>query len=342
VQPVVSVLVPAHRGHASLLRASVPPVFDAATPLEVVLVHTGEPGAAPSVDARVRLVEAGPEAGFCRAINAGIEASRAQLVLFSNADLFLTDGYVDELVRVLEARGAACAGGKLLRLDLATGRATRTLDTTGLVVGRSRRAWDRGEGSPDVGQYGDDEEVFGVSGAGLLVRRSALERVRIGAEYLDESFVAYKDDVDLAWRLRLAGLSCRYVPTAVAYHARTSRGLGGRAYLRAPLAYHRNEARKPPSVRRRSLVNHWLLLVKNEGAGSFVRDAPWIVGREVLSLGYTLATTPGAAGAVPAFLSALPGALAKRRAISRTTVVRPDELRRRWFGTPRRPRSNRA
>jgi GT2 family glycosyltransferase len=343
VGSTVSVLVPAERRHTNLLRASIPPLFDAETPLEVVLVHAGPRGTAPEVDPRARVVEAGAGAGFCRAINAGISATGGELVLFSNADLFAPGSYVDELARFLARRPAvACAGGKLLRYDLATARATRAVDSTGLVVGRSRRSWDRGEGEPDVGLYDEEEEMFGLSGAGLLIRREALESARVAGEYLDETFVAYKDDVDLAWRLRRLGLSCWYVPSAVAHHARTSRGRGGRPYGAAPLAYLRSEAEKPAYVRRRSLANQWLLLAKNEEAADFLRDAPWILGRETAGLAYRAATTPGTLSAVAGALRLLPTAVRKRSELSRRSVAAPGELRRRWFRTGSRPRSSRA
>jgi GT2 family glycosyltransferase len=332
-RPVVSVLVPGHRAHTYLLRESIPPLFDARTPVEVVLVHTGATGAAPHVHPRVRTTEAGRPAGFCRAINAGIRATEGELVLVSNADLFLSGAYVDELAGFLERRpDAACAGGKIRRYDLARQRTTSVVDSTGIVVGRSRRAWDRGEGEPDVGLYDTEEEVFGLSGAGLLIRRTALERARVAGEYLDESFVAYKDDVDLAWRLRRLGLTCWYVPSAVGHHARTSRGLGGRVYAFAPLAYHRNESTKPPFVRVRSLANQWLMLVKNEEAGDCLRDAPWILGREASVLAYSAVASPQIArDAVAAFVRALPGALWKRELLRRRAAGPAGELRRRWF-----------
>jgi GT2 family glycosyltransferase len=345
-RPHVSVLVPAERAHTSLLRASIPPLLDATTPLEVVVVATGRSDAAPRLDLPVRIVGAGSGAGFCRAVNAGIAATESELVLVSNADLFLTGSYVDELAGFLDRRPeAACAGGKIFRYDLVRDRATRVLDSTGLAAGRSRRFWDRGEGEPDVGLYDAEEEVFGSSGAGVLFRRSALERAAVGGEYLDESLVAYKDDVDLAWRLRRLGLRCWYVPTAVGYHARTSRGLGGRPYAAAPLAYHANQAAKPSMVRERSLANQWLVLVKNEEAADFLRDAPWILAREAAVVAYTAGVSPGTLRrAVTAFARALPGALRKRAELRRKAVVPPGELRRRWFlrRPGPHPRSSRA
>ena len=45
----------------------------------------------------------------------------------------------------------------------------------------------------------------------------------------------YKEDVDLSWRLRLAGWECWYVPRALAYHARTSSAPAGGVPLGHPL-----------------------------------------------------------------------------------------------------------
>ena len=47
--------------------------------------------------------------------------------------------------------------------------------------------------------------MFGLDGAGMIVRRAALESIRFRDEYLDENFVTHKEDHDVSWRLRLAG-----------------------------------------------------------------------------------------------------------------------------------------
>ena len=87
-----------------------------------------------------------------------------------------------------------------------------------------QRHLDRGADQADVGQYERIEEVFGASGAAALYRRAMLEDVRVLGEYFDEDFFAYREDADLAWRARLLGWSCLYVPTALA----PSTGAGSR------------------------------------------------------------------------------------------------------------------
>ena len=70
-------------------------------------------------DPRVRLLELEHRAGFAKAINMGIAATAGELVFFANSDLFVADGYLDELVSFFERRpSAGCASGKILRYDL--------------------------------------------------------------------------------------------------------------------------------------------------------------------------------------------------------------------------------
>ncbi len=269
-----------------------------------------------------------PQAGFARAINSGVTRTAAPFVLFGNDDLIVEPRYVAELVAALRRRPrAALAGGKVLRADPRTGLPTRTIDTAGVTVLRSRRATNRGEGEPDDGRFDDERQVFAISGAGLLARRAALEEASPTGVPLDEAFFMYKEDIDLAWRLRLLGWECWYVPTAVARHARTSRSRPG-GLVRHPLQTAIMERSKPHHVRLHSMKNQWLLLTKNEQLHNLARDAPWILAREVAVLAYNAVTAPRTLAAVRLFLAALPGALAARRSLMRQRQVSPLEVRR--------------
>ncbi len=345
---LVSVLMPCYRDF-HLVKRSLPRTLDGSRcDLEVVVVNN-DAGQSEYVlgfvealrDARVRVLELAHGAGFATAINAGIEATTGELVFFANSDLFVADGYLDALVRLFEEHPrAGCATGKIFRYELERNRETDVIDTTGLTIGRNRRVVDRGENQKDIGQFEHEEQVFGVSGAALVARREALESVKVRGEYLDETFDAYKEDVDLCWRLRLAGWECWYVPSAIAYHARTSHGLAGLAYLRSPRRFHENERRKPRYVRRNSMKNHWLVLVKNDDVPNLARDLPHVLAREALVLGYNALFAPrDSAGAIRQFVRALPGALASRRVIRARRKVSPTQIRR-WFLTERENRAS--
>ena len=68
----------------------------------------------------------------------------------------------------------------------------------------------------------DDEEIFGACAAAALYRTKALEQVGL----FDKSFFCYMEDVDLAWRLRLAGWESLLVANSVVYHTHSASSKG--------------------------------------------------------------------------------------------------------------------
>lgn len=226
--------------------------------------------------------------GFSAAHNQGIKYALAawkditrddRYVLVTNPDVIFTPTFLENLVTAAETRPEAAAfGGKLLRVScvgedgMEEEIRTKTIDSTGLRVFKSRRLVDRGAGEEDTGQYDDNCEVFGVSGALAMYRASALEVIKVQNEYFDEDFFAYKEDGDLAWRLRLSGFSARYVPPAVAYHFRRAAGKEKAKIWE----FLRNRRTKSNAVNQFSYRNHLLMLVKNEQWGNLIRHLPWI------------------------------------------------------------------
>ena len=336
--PRVSVLIPTYRD-AELIRRSLP-TFLAPEPGAVeVVVLNNDPAqdveaalSEHAADERVRVVEMGFEAGFARAINRGIRETSGELVMFCNADLFPTQEYLAQISAFFERRPRAGAAiGKILRYELAADRATDVIDTAGLALNRQRRFMPRGEGERDDGRFDEELEVFGVDGAAMVVRRSALETIRFGDEYLDENFFAHKEDHDVSWRLRLAGWECWYVPSALAYHARTTRGLGSTGYLAAARRFHRNELEKSTAVQINAMKNQWLMLLKNEDLTNLVRDFPFILGRELLVVGHRLVFSPRSLKAVPMTLGMVRETLRKREAVKARQRMSAEAVRT-WLG----------
>jgi GT2 family glycosyltransferase len=334
---VASVLVPTYQD-AHLLRKSLPTFLDnPPRDIEILILNNNPAQDVCSAitesadDPRVRIVEMGYEAGFARAINRGIRESRGELVMLCNADLFPSTTYLGEMLRFFEDHpGAGAAIGKLLRYDLEADRPTNVIDTAGLVLTRQRRIVPRGEGEWDSGQFDEALEVFAVDGAAPVVRRSALQAISVAGEYLDENFFAHKEDHDVSWRVRLAGWECWYVPSAVAYHGRTTKGLGASGYLSAIRRFHRNEREKSNFVRVHAMKNQWLMLLKNEDRHNFLRDFPFILAREAMVVVHNLLFAPRALVAIPMTLRILRETLAKRRAAKAKQRMDPRALRR-WL-----------
>src|SRR5687768_8494706 len=87
------------------------------------------------------------------------------------------------------------------------------VDTAGHAVYRDGLTRGRGVGRPRT-EFSRSEEVFGVSGACFVCRRSLWER--LGG--MDAAFESYGEDGDFCWRARLLGARCWYVPDATVHH----------------------------------------------------------------------------------------------------------------------------
>lgn len=269
--------------------------------------------------------------GFAAAHNQGIRYAMARwapeeratrYVLCTNPDIILAPDFLERLVASADLHPeAGSLGGKLLRAsrerledeDMRETVKSDIIDTTGLRPRRGRSVGDRGAGEMDRGQYDASPDVFGVSGALALYRASALEDAKVGEEYFDADFFAYKEDVDLAWRLRLLGWEARFVPEARAHH---HRGLG--ADGSAPL-WKRFLARRGRSRVRsfHSARNHWWMLWKDELFLNGLLALPWVVCREAAHLFALAAFEPRTLAAFPAALAGLPRMWRKRRDVMR-------------------------
>jgi hypothetical protein len=75
------------------------------------------------------------------------------------------------------------------------------------------------------------------------------------------------------------------------------------------------------------------MLLKNEDLSNFIRDFPFIFGREAMIVTHRLLFTPKLLSAIPMTLRLLPQTLAKRRAAKRRQSMDPRALRL-WLGGP--------
>jgi GT2 family glycosyltransferase/glycosyltransferase involved in cell wall biosynthesis len=265
-------------------------------------------------DGRIRLSVADRNLGFAAGHNRNIARARGEHVLLLNQDVELDPGFLLAAVSALRRDPRiGSVQGRLRRLG-GPGLRLDVLDTTGLLMGRDRRAVSRAQGEPDGPAHARAGPVWGVDGPAPVYRRAALEDARVPRrdgtwEVLDEDFFLYKEDVDLAWRLRLLGWRAWYEPSALAWHARGTGGTGATSLL----GIARTNQAIPRSVKAISWRNQRLMQVKNETPAGYLRDLPWIATREVLSLAFILLLDPRRFAVVPDLLRALPGAARKRR-----------------------------
>ncbi len=176
-------------------------------------------------DNPVKVVKQKKNLGFAKGHNLLMNWSGSDYVLVLNQDVILEPNYLKELVDFMEANPkAASTAGKIMYWDFNEGHKSKTIDSFGLQIDRKRYMSDMHQGKPDFKL--DNREVFGLSGAAVLFRRKALDIIALphsdnSLEYFDEDFFAYKEDIDIAWRLRLAGWQNWLVASTYAYHHRS-------------------------------------------------------------------------------------------------------------------------
>ncbi|HTL39494.1 MAG TPA: glycosyltransferase family 2 protein [Methylomirabilota bacterium] len=255
---------------------------------------------------QVKIIDPARNTGFAEGNNLGIKASTGEFIQLVNQDLILEPNYIEEILRAFKDSQVAAATGKLLRFDFDKLEKTKIIDTTGVVMQKSGRARDRGQNQIDTGQFDDQPEVFGVSGAGPMYRKSALDKVKYQQEYFDENFFMYWEDVDLSWRLNNAGFKNIFVPTAIAYHGRTAgQSKGGYLHL---FKFIRHHSKLSKQILRFNFKNHILMYLKN---AAYIH--PMFILREMAMLGYILVFETSTLKVIPELFRQIPETLKKRR-----------------------------
>ncbi len=281
--------------------------------------------------------------GFARAHNQGIALARSRweqegdfehkIIFILNPDTMLQERCVEELIAFMgDHADVEVAGPKLLRAhrvsDGEDGNAayerTNVIDSTGISILRSRKIVDRGAGEEDHGQY-DTIEPFGISGAALALRASAVPMLaEHDAVVFDEEIFAYKEDADLAWRLRLFGGKAALVPGAVAWHQRMAKASDRKGIL--GIAF--SQRSRSPFVNTLSRRNKMWMEWKNDDWSTRLIHLPWRLPDLILRA-LSLVIPSQFKGAVQAW-AGLPMILRKRKAIMARRKVGVEGMRK-WF-----------
>ncbi|MFN2470669.1 MAG: glycosyltransferase family 2 protein [Gaiellaceae bacterium] len=158
-----------------------------------------------------QVVRLNENAGFARANNVGAAtAADCDWLALLNPDAFPEPDWLERLsAAALEHPDYSAFGSCLLLAD-----DPLRYDGTGDVYHVSGLAFRRDHGRMIARVRRPTAEVFAPSGAAAMFRADAFR----AAGGFDETYFAYLEDVDLAFRLRLAGERCLFVADAVVHH----------------------------------------------------------------------------------------------------------------------------
>jgi GT2 family glycosyltransferase len=183
---------------------------------EVVLVDNGsEDGALdglyenyPSLDLKIHKLSS--NLGYAAANNIGARLARGKWLALLNADAFPRPDWLEKLVMTAtKENGYDFFASRQIQADKPD-----LLDGAGDAYHISGLAWRRHYNKTVQENGTQSKEVFSVCPTAALYRREAF----LNAGGFDEDYFSYFEDVDLGFRLRLAGKKCLYVPDAVVHH----------------------------------------------------------------------------------------------------------------------------
>lgn len=265
VKPLISVVIVNWNG-LEWLKYSLPAlVKQSYWPYEIIVVDNGSrDGSLAWLQEswpKVQLLSLPTNEGFSAANNRGMARAKGEWIATLNNDTIVHGRWLENLVRDAEEQSSEV--GMLASLIVYWDK-PEIVDAAGFYVDRAGFAWNRGHGLP-AEQFSQPCEVFGAPASAAFYRREMLEQV--GG--FDESYFAYYEDVDLAWRARRAGWTCHYCPQARVRHwhsATAKRMLEQKVFLQSR--------------------NRIWTIAKNYQRPELVRSLPLILFYDLLSLFY--------------------------------------------------------
>jgi hypothetical protein len=191
-----------------------------------------------AADPRVQLLR-GPNLWHSGGHNRLIQAAKGAYYIAASNDMLYAPDCAARLVAALELdQKAGSAAAKLYRWEIpptspwaksapfdkggvpSEARSGELLDSAGIEITATGRFADRGQGQADSGQFDNSKAVWGASGALAAYRVAALREAALRAGQFFDPALHYKNDVELAARLRAKNWPCLFVPEAVVWHAR--------------------------------------------------------------------------------------------------------------------------
>jgi GT2 family glycosyltransferase len=211
--PFVSILIVSYQSGPTLARCLEALKVQTFTDFEILLVDNastdGAPQAAAAADPTIRFLRPGANLGFAAGNNLAAGEARGRWLVLLNPDAYARPDW-------LEAMVAGAARHPQVRCFTSL---QMVADEPGLMDGAGDVM--TSAGIPFRGGYRRrrpadllEGEVFSACGAATLIDRDLF----LGLGGFDERFFCYCEDVDLGYRLRLAGETTLLLPAAVVEH----------------------------------------------------------------------------------------------------------------------------
>lgn len=160
----------------------------------------------------VKVILASENTGFAGGNNRAIQQLNKEInwIALLNPDAYPEPNWLEEMVNAIVSYPQYTFFGSKLVCETEP----KLLDGTGDAYHLSGKAWRMNHKKPIAAIQNEVKEIFSPCAAAALYRRDIFESI----DGFDERFFCYYEDIDLAFRLRLLGHKCCYIPTAVVAH----------------------------------------------------------------------------------------------------------------------------
>ena len=155
--------------------------------------------------------------GFAGGYNWALQKIEADYYVLLNSDVEVTPNWIEPIIELMEAdKTIAACQPKILSWHNKTqfeyaGACGGYIDSLGYPFSRGR-IFDVCEA--DEQQYNSVEKIFWATGAAMFVRSKVFHQLN----GFDASFFAHMEEIDLCWRMQLAGYNIYVQPLSTVYH----------------------------------------------------------------------------------------------------------------------------
>ena len=220
MKPVVAVVLLNYNGRKHL-ETFLPSVVSFTKDAEIIIADNGSSDHSFSFLQQrypfLKIIQLENNAGFAGGYNKALQQIKADYYVLLNTDVEVTPNWIAPVISLMESDPllAGCQPKLLSYTNKQNfeyaGAAGGWIDLLGYPFSRGR-VFETIE--KDSGQYNTVENIFWASGAAMFVRANIFHE--LGG--FDESFFAHMEEIDLCWRMQLAGYSIKACPHSVVYH----------------------------------------------------------------------------------------------------------------------------
>jgi GT2 family glycosyltransferase len=166
---------------------------------------------------QVEIISLPENYGFAKGYDEALKKVTADYYVLLNSDVEVTPGWLEPIVELLEQDSShAASQPKILSYHNRgsfeyAGACGGWMDAYGYPFSRGR-VFDICE--KDNGQYNETQKIFWATGAAMVIRSTVFHEQGGFDDYL----FAHMEEIDLCWRMQLAGYKIFCCPQSVVYH----------------------------------------------------------------------------------------------------------------------------